>query len=58
MNVEQLERLREYIPLMKAEIKTDTNGSGIVQDALAKLEAVLMEELKNYVWGRYLEAEG
>jgi len=58
MNLEQLERVRRLARSMRAELETDSTGSAWIINVLTELETKINEELRNFVWRRYVEAEG
>lgn len=57
MNIEQLEKLRTDIAIMRTGIEGDTTGAMQIKEAIKKLETVILRELQGLVWKRYLEAE-
>ena len=58
MNIEQLERLRTEIAVMRTILEADREGCFNIDKALNELGDLINEELKNQIWVRYLEAEG
>ena len=57
MNVKQLERIRAYIASIRAELQTDSLGTGMISEAVGELYEEVTNALKDEVWMRYLEAE-
>ena len=58
MNLEQLERVKRLARSMRAELETDSTGSAWITNVLTELETKINEELRNFVWRRYVEAKG
>ena len=42
---------------MRSELETDSTGSTWITNVLTELETKINEELKGFVWRRYVEAE-
>lgn len=55
MNLAHMEHVWELVQSIRAEIETDTEGSRELIDKLGELETLVIGELKDLVWKRYLE---
>jgi len=55
MNLAQLERIKQMIANVRAEIVTDPAGSHEIGTALDNLRTEVLTDMKDIVWERYLK---